>query len=423
MMILKSLKEYESMTIGLSRIKKLLESLGNPQKKLETVHIAGTNGKGSSATFISEVLKAGGYKTALYTSPHLIEVNERIKINGESISSEILEFLSKRHLKKALEFGLSYFEYLTALAFIYFYEQKVDISIIETGLGGRFDATNIVEKPLVCVIASIALEHQEILGSTIEKIAFEKAGIIKGNTHVICGEMPRKALSVIKAKTNPYVYGIDFKSVYNKVDVVTYSQKFNYIDKKIKFHGVEIPLLGKHQSKNASVAIFVARILNNLGYCLDEAHIRAGLKSVVFQGRFDIREVNIRSKKIKLIIDGAHNVQGINVFLKTFKQLGFASNKKIFVFAVMKEKKYNVMIKKIVPFAKMVILPYVSNNRAIVPMILKQKFLKYIDQNKIYIADSVKSTFNIIDNNETVVFLGSLYLVGEVLKYISNKNE
>jgi dihydrofolate synthase/folylpolyglutamate synthase len=423
MMILKNLKEYENMVVGLSRIKEFLESVGNPQKKLKVVHVAGTNGKGSTAAFISEILKAGGYKTALYTSPHLFQVTERIRINGESISSEIFELLSKKYLKKALEFRVSYFEYLTAIAFIYFFERKVDISVIETGLGGRFDATNVVEKPLVCVITSIAMEHQEILGNTIEKIAFEKAGIIKEKACVVCGKILPKALSVIKARVNPYVYGTDFKSMCTRSDVILHTQKFNYTAKKIKLRDVEIPLLGKHQSINASVAISVARILKSRGYCLNEFHIRAGLKNVICQGRFDIREVNVKNKKFKLIIDGAHNVQGLSVFLKTFRQLGFADEKKKFIFAVMKEKKYSFMIKKVAPFANMVILPHIGNNRAVVPKILKQEFLKYIDQSKIYIVDSVKNACAMIANSEIAISVGSLYLAGEILNYINNKNK
>jgi dihydrofolate synthase/folylpolyglutamate synthase len=423
MMILKSLKEYENMVVGLSRIKGFLESVGNPQKNLKVVHIAGTNGKGSTAAFISEILKAGGYKTALYTSPHLFKINERIKINGKSISSEIFELLSKKYLKKALEFRVSFFEYLTALAFIYFFEQKVDISVIETGLGGRFDATNVVEKSLVCVITSIAMEHQEILGNTIEKIAFEKAGIIKEKARVICGKILPKALSVIKARANLYVYGTDFESICIRSDVILRTQKFNYADKKIKLHDVEIPLLGKHQSINASVAISVAQILNGMGYYLNEFHIRSGLKNVICQGRFDIREVNVKNKKFKLIIDGAHNAQGLSVFLKTFRQLGFADKKKIFIFAVMKEKKYSYMIKKVASFAKMVILPHIGNNRAVVPKILKQEFLKYIDQSRIYMVDSVRDACAIIANSETAISVGSLYLAGEILEYINGKNK
>jgi dihydrofolate synthase/folylpolyglutamate synthase len=414
-MFFKTLKEYEGMTPGLSRIKKFLKSIDNPQNNLKIIHIAGTNGKGSTAVFISEILKAGGYKTALYTSPHLINITERIKINGKNISVKIFDDLSKKYLERAVKYKLSYFEYLTVLAFIYFAEQKADTAVIETGLGGRFDATNIIEKPLICIITSIAKEHQEILGTSIEKIAFEKAGIIKDGADVVCGKLPKKAVTAVKNKSNPYLYGKDFKAVNNKSsrDI----QEFNYISRNTEMQNLEIRLLGKHQIINASTALFAAELLSRRGYHLSEMHIRTGLKNAIWQGRFDIREIS-NNKKFKLIIDGAHNTQGLNAFFGTFEQLSFSKKKRTFIFAVMKEKKYRCMVKKIVPFAKRIILPQIKNDRALNPEVLKREFSKYINQSKICMVDSVKSACDMIDNNETAAVIGSLYLAGEVLKYI-----
>ena len=344
-MFFETLKEYEGMTPGLSRIKKFLKSIDNPQNNLRIIHIAGTNGKGSTAVFISEILKAGGYRTALYTSPHLINITERIKINGKNISIKIFDDLSKKYLKRAVKYKLSYFEYLTVLAFIYFAEQKADVAVIETGLGGRFDATNIIEKPLICIITSIAKEHQEILGTSIEKIAFEKAGIIKNGAYVVCGKLPEKAVIVVKNKSNPYLYGKDFKAVNNKGDRDI--QEFSYVSRETEMQNLEIRLLGKHQVINASTALFAVELLNKRGYYLSETHIRAGLKNAVWQGRFTIKKISNKNKNFKLIIDGAHNIQGLDVFFETFEQLNFSKKKRIFIFAVMKEKKYKCMVKKI----------------------------------------------------------------------------
>ncbi|OEG71238.1 hypothetical protein ATZ36_15670 [Candidatus Endomicrobiellum trichonymphae] len=416
-MFFKILKEYEGMTPGLSRIKKFLKSIGNPQDKLKAVHIAGTNGKGSTAVFISEILKAGGYKTALYTSPHLIDITERIKIDGKNIPSKIFNGLSKKYLESAVKYKLSYFEYLTALAFIYFAEQKADIAVVETGLGGRFDATNVIKKPLICVITSIAKEHQEILGTEIKKIAFEKAGIIKDNAYVICGKIPKKAITVVKNKANPYLYGKDFKVVNNENNRDT--QKFDYINTNTELKNIEIRLLGRHQTVNASIAIFAAGLLNKKGYYLSEAHIRIGLKNAVLHGRFDIRKIDSNNKNFELIIDGAHNIQGLNAFFETFEQLGFSKKKRIFIFNVMKEKKYKYMVKKTAAFAKKVILPQINNGRALNLGVLKKEFSKYIAQNKICMAGSIKSACDMISDNETSVAVGSLYLAGEILKYIN----
>ncbi|MCA6070669.1 MAG: bifunctional folylpolyglutamate synthase/dihydrofolate synthase [Endomicrobium sp.] len=417
MIFFESLKEYKNMTPGLSRIKKFFEGMGNPHDTIKVIHIAGTNGKGSTAAFISEILKAGGYKTALYTSPHLIDVKERIKISGENIPSRVFYNLSHKYLDKAVKCGLSCFEYLTAIAFIYFVEQKVDVAVIETGLGGRFDATNIIKNPLVCVITSVAKEHQEILGNTIERIAFEKVGIIKKSAYVVCGGLPKAAIAVVKNKVKTsYLYGKDFKALINKSSIL--GQNFDYTSENIKLKNIEINLLGEHQVANASVAVCVVDLLSKKEYALDETNIRMGLRNTVWSGRFDVRKVNFGDESFEIIIDGAHNVQGFNAFLKTFKQLGFSKKKRTFIFAVMKEKKYKVIVEKISPFAKKIILPKIHNDRAASPDVLKTEFSKYIIKNKIYSVDSVKSALSMINTGETAIVIGSLYLAGEVLTII-----
>ncbi|MDR1400893.1 MAG: hypothetical protein LBI98_01045 [Endomicrobium sp.] len=404
------------MKPGLSRMEGFLESVGNPQAELKAIHIAGTNGKGSTATFISRICKAGGYKTALYTSPHLINITERIKVDDVEISRKIFSDLSKRYLAKALKYKLSYFEYLTSLAFIYFADLKVDVAVIETGLGGRFDATNVIDKPLICIITSIAKEHQEVLGTSIEKITFEKAGIIKKDSYVICGKLPSKAVNIVKSKSRPYLYGEDFEGINSKNEVC--GQKFDYVSKAIRLVDIKVRLLGAHQLVNAAVAIFAAELLNRKGYCLSEVDIRTGLNNAVWRGRFDIRRVVWRNKSFELIIDGAHNIEGINAFFKTFEQLGFSNEKRIFIFVIMKEKKYEYIIKKVASFAKRIILLKVNNDRALSYDILKREFSKYIKPNKISTVNSVEDVFDTVGENEVIAAVGSLFLAGELLKRI-----
>ncbi|MDR1433853.1 folylpolyglutamate synthase/dihydrofolate synthase family protein [Candidatus Endomicrobiellum devescovinae] len=421
MTFFENLKEYEGMKPGLSRIKKFLKDLDNPQDSLKVVHIAGTNGKGSTAVFISNILIAAGYRTALYTSPHLIDITERISVNGKNIPAKILKDLSKKYLKKAVKYKLSYFEYLTSLSFIYFALQKVEVAVIETGLGGRFDATNIIKKPLVCAITSIAKEHQEILGNTIEQITFEKAGIIKKNCDIVCGKLPKKAELVIRSKSNPYFYGKAFKSYNNRAFGVL-NQRFDYISKNLNLKNIDINLLGEHQVINASVAVCIAELLSRKCFALSEVDIKKGLKNSVWSGRFDLREVSIDNKIFSLIIDGAHNIEGLNSFFDTFKRLGFANEKKVFIFAAMKEKKYRQMIKKIAPFAEKIILPYIKNNRAINPIDLKDEFSKYISEDKIFVVNSVKEACRMFDYGKVGITIGSLYLAGEVLSVIQKHN-
>jgi dihydrofolate synthase/folylpolyglutamate synthase len=421
MTFFENLKEYEGMKPGLSRIKKFLKDLDNPQDSLKVVHIAGSNGKGSTAVFISNILIAAGYRTALYTSPHLIDITERISVNGKDIPVKILKDLSKKYLKKAVKYKLSYFEYLTSLAFIYFALQKVEVAVIETGLGGRFDATNVIKKPMVCAITSIAKEHQEILGDTIEQIAFEKAGIIKKNSDIVCGKLPKKAELVIRRKSNPYFYRKAFRT-YNNRAIGVLRQRFNYISKTLNLKDIDISLLGRHQIINASIAICIAELLSRKCFALSEEAIKKGLKNSVWAGRFDVRKVSIDNKNFSLIIDGAHNIEGLNSFFDTFKRLGFANGKKVFIFAAMKEKKYRQMIKKIVPFAKKIILPYIKNNRAINPIDLKDEFSKYISEDKIFVVNSVKEACRMFDHGKVGITIGSLYLAGEVLSVIQKHN-
>ncbi|MDR1474804.1 MAG: bifunctional folylpolyglutamate synthase/dihydrofolate synthase [Endomicrobium sp.] len=421
MTFFENLKEYSGMKPGLSRIKKFLKDVGNPQDSLKSVHIAGTNGKGSTAVFISEILKAAGYKTALYTSPHLININERISINGENISEEIFKDLSGKYIDKAKKYRLSYFEYLTSLAFIYFTLARVDVAIIETGLGGRFDATNIIKRPLACVITSIAKDHQELLGNTIENIAFEKAGIIKKDCDVVCGKLPKKAEIIIKSKSIPCMYGKKFKS--DNISITcTPSQKFDYKSKSLNLRNIEIQMLGLHQVINASVAVCVSELLSRKRFLISQTAIKQGLKNSFWPGRFDIKNLLIDDKSFKIIIDGAHNTQGLNAFFDTFKKLGFAKEKRTFIFAAMKEKEHKQMAKKIVPFAKKIVLPYIKNDRAVNPIDLKKEFSKYISEENLFVAGCVDKALHMVDNGELGLTIGSLYLAGEVLTTVQKYN-
>lgn len=402
------------MKPGLSRIKKFLDIFGNPQNKLNCVHLAGTNGKGSTAAFIDAVLRENGYKTALYTSPHLTDITERIKIDGKNIPKKFFNELSEKYIKYARQYKLSYFEYLTAIAFIYFAEQKVDIAVIETGLGGRFDATNVIEKPLVSVITSISLDHQEVLGGTIEKIAFEKAGIIKKGSFTICSKVPLKALKIIQSKAGKVCSKLCVLSKDFFVKNAT-GNKFDYsgIEKDIK--NIKISLAGKHQFNNAAAAICVTEFLAKYGYVFEDKKIKKALTSAVWNARFDTRTVKFNNKTFELIIDGAHNEEGINAFLDSLD-----SKKKLtLIFAVMKEKDYKKIIKKIAPVANRIILAELKNTRAVPQSVLKTEFLKYTDENKIYCVSSVKEALSSIKNREKTAVIGSLYLAGEILKNIN----
>ncbi len=416
-MIFDSLKEYREMKPGLSRIKKFLKENGDPQKSFKCVHIAGTNGKGSTARLIADILKENGISAGLYTSPHLTVITERIKTDGKDISAKKFKELSGKYFKAAKKHGLTYFEYLTALAFIYFAEKKVKIAILETGLGGRLDATNIVGNPLVCIITSIAQDHKEILGGSVKEIAFEKAGIIKKNARVVCGRLPEAAAEIIKAKAEPFVFNKDFKALNIKYDTQNKEQIFDYRGLALNIKGIRLSLLGSHQIINAAVAVCCAELLALKGFALSPGAVKRALRNVSWPARFDIRKVNLKNKKFTLIIDGSHNEQAIDALTGALRRYGFG--KTDLIFGIMKEKEYKKIVKKMVPCADNVILPDFGNPRAVKICDLEKEFLKYKPGKKIFKAASVKEALGKLKNGAVAAVAGSFYLAGEVLKNIN----
>ncbi len=418
-------KEYKTMSLGLDRIKNFLSDSDIAYDKLKYIHIAGTNGKGSTAKTISEILIKSGYKTGLYTSPHLIKINERIQINSLSISDKKLNILDKKYSVISKKYKLTYFEYITALAFIYFVNSKVDIVVLETGLGGRFDATNIVT-PLVSVITSIDFDHTEILGNTIEKIAFEKAGIIKENIPVICGNIKQSALTEIKkvAKNNNakiYCFNKNFSAK-------NISYNWTKLTQKIKYCGlnknliINFSLLGESQVYNLATVLCICEILNKLSVKIKFNVIKNVCKNIKWPARFDFRKLKTNGKKSSFIIDGAHNIQAIENFLSLYKKSPFYRKETKLLFAVMQEKDFKTVIEKVAGFFSNVSLLKVNNSRALDINVLKREFSKYIDKENLCTYNDEKQFFNNIKNNDVYICLGSFYLAGTILKFIEDTN-
>ncbi|MBO7611241.1 MAG: bifunctional folylpolyglutamate synthase/dihydrofolate synthase [Elusimicrobia bacterium] len=421
MISVESGKEYKTMVLGLDRIKKFLSDIGVEYDKIKYVHIAGTNGKGSTAKTISEILIGSGYKTGLYTSPHLIKINERIQINSLPITDRQLKSLDKKYSNISKKYKLTYFEYITALAFIYFVKNKVDIAVLETGLGGRLDATNIVT-PLVSVITSIDFDHTEVLGNTLKKIAFEKAGIIKKDIPVVCGNIKRDALCEIKkvAKTKNakvFLYNKDFKAEHK-------SYNWKKLTQEIKYYGlnknlaVKFSLLGDSQVYNSAMALVVCEILKKDLTKIKFSIIKKVCKNIKWPARFDCRKYKTDSKKCSFIIDGAHNIQAIENFISLYKKSPFCKNKTKLLFAVMQEKDVKAVIKTVSKVFNNVSLLKVENSRAVDTNDLKKEFSKYIDNKNIYTYDTVKNFFKNIKNNDVYICLGSFYLAGTILNFI-----
>ena len=414
------------MKPGLGRIRNFLRSTGDPQKGLKVVHIAGTNGKGSVARIIASALSASGFKTALYTSPHLVSLTERIEIDGKKIPAKELYRLAARYYRKARTSGLTFFEFITGLAFLYFKKQKPDIAVLETGLGGRFDATNVFKESVVTVITDIDIEHASVLGKTLMKIAREKAGIIKAGCPVVSGAVLPEARSVVRKearlKGSPLIeYGTDFRYKQGKTNWTDKLQSFFY---KSRFSSgdFQISLLGEHQSKNASLALAALETIYGRGFAVNFKKIKKVLKEIEWPGRFDIRTITIAGKPKTLIIDGAHNPSAIRTFLKALRKSPFIKARPPLIFTVMRDKDHHSIIKELSKVFSKVILTPLNSRRELSKEILKSTWRKYLKEQNVLVSNSIKKTLLDLKERAAVV-TGSLYLAGETLKYLAQSEK
>ncbi|WP_250673153.1 folylpolyglutamate synthase/dihydrofolate synthase family protein [Paraclostridium ghonii] len=411
--------------LGLDNIKKLLDLLGNPQNNLKVIHVAGTNGKGSTCSFISSILKESGYKVGLYTSPFLETFTERIRVNGENIREEDVAkivCLIKDKIEIMVSEGYSYpteFEIVTAMAFYYYNQEKVDFVALEVGLGGRYDATNVIDNPLVSVITSISLDHTGILGDTLGKIAFEKGGIIKENCATIVYPQKKEVSEVIKnicsEKKSQYIE-CDFDSIQIKSSNIN-SQVYNCIINGKEFKDLEIKLIGDHQINNSIVAINVIEYLSDNKFInICEENIRKGLMETKWPGR--IEKI---SENPMFIIDGAHNEEGASSLANSIDKY-FKNKNKILVIGMLEDKDIESVLDILIPRFNRVITTTPDNPRAIDSKKLKEKIEKYnIQVNcKPNIKEAVDYALEIANEDDVIISAGSLYMIGNIRMIILN---
>ncbi len=335
---------------GLKRIDRLLYYLERPEENLKFIHVAGTNGKGSTASFIERIYREEGYKTGLYISPHLYHFNERISVNGRTISSVELEELvaevKKASDKVAVESDYgepSFFEIVTALAFLFFDRHRPDIVILEVGLGGRFDATNIIKDSLASVITSIDLEHTELLGDTRAKIAYEKAGIIKNNGLVFSAVLDRSARNVIQKRAEELnAEFINIDNIYTKIgNESSFYENYLIISKNSKINRLKIGLNGRYQARNAALALTVVEGLKEI-LPLEDLSIEKGLSCTYWPGRLEIVCQNPT-----VLIDGAHNPAGMKGFIDFLEEHQHRFDGIDFIFSVLSDKNIDLMLNQI----------------------------------------------------------------------------
>lgn len=446
----------------LERMRVLLSLLDNPQEKFKSILIGGTSGKGSTAYLTSHILRTAGYKTGLFIKPHLHKINERIQLNGLAIDDKQLVTLLNKVIPAVNQMETmragqpSYFEILVAMAFLYFAQEKVDIAVVEVGMGGEYDATNTLY-PLISVITNVSLDHTEFLGDTVEKIAKTKAEIIKKVKSEERRVKSKKLIVITAAKQESVKKIIEDRS--KKVDATLYQlgKDFHYQIKKTDIHGsvftfsekgykseFHISLIGDYQVENASLALEIVFNLVQFGFPLSDLSIQNALQTASFPGRFEIINYKLKNSStllafhFRLILDGAHNPEKMYSFLKSLRTL-FPQQKKIFVVAFKKSKDITAMLKEIIPVADYLILTEfhattdmaknesmkISNisRRGGIPRLRGQYSISNTKTKNKIIIDSDKNSKNAFEKaleiakkepGAIIIVTGSLYLVGEV---------
>lgn len=412
-------------TIGLERAKRVMELIGNPQNSYKIVHVAGTNGKGSTCNMIHDVLVSSGYKTGLFVSPHLEDFNERIQINKVPIGNDDLTRLANFVKDMTVDittegFGeLTEFEIVTAIGFKYFEEQHIDILVLEVGMGGRYDTTNVVQDSLVSTITSISFDHMEYLGDTLEKIAYEKAGIIKEKSHVVIYPQSEKIEKVIEDEAHnkgSKVNKVDKKDIRLISSDLT-GQQFEYLKKDVfNLPLVKINLLGEHQLYNALTSLRTLEVLKCLGYNIKDNDVLEGLANCRYGGRFEI----INNKPL-IIIDGAHNIDGIEKFTYTVKSM-FEDKKIVLFYGMLKDKNPENVIGNLLQISKEIYTLSPHSYRAMSSFDIANLIKKYTNINVTSLnkIEEVKAVIEKKGNDEVYAFVGSLYLIGEIRTLLKN---
>ena len=402
----------------LDNIKELLKIFDKPQDKLKIIHITGTNGKGSVASFIASALRENAYKVGKFTSPYITNIREEIEINNEEISEEDFAKLATEVREKVEELDekkifVSGFEILTSIAYIYFARNNLDFAVMEVGMGGRVDATNVMEKSIP-VFCHISLDHANILGDTIGKIAHEKGGIIKENSQVFSypqDEEARAELKKLSKEKNSDFY--EFSQ--DEVEILSSNEEgniFNFRNHK----NVEISLIGDHQALNASLALIVLDFLKK-DYGLDEEKIKEGLKKAKNIGRTECL-----SKDPLIIIDGSHNLDSIERIEESVKK--FSYNKLILGFSLLKDKDHDHILKKIENIADKIVLTEIDSDRHKDLKELEAEFRKF-SKKEIYPIknreEAVEKTLSLAGEGDMILWCGSLYLIKDIRKIILEK--
>ncbi|MBP8639739.1 MAG: bifunctional folylpolyglutamate synthase/dihydrofolate synthase [Oscillospiraceae bacterium] len=403
-------KVWQGTKPGLDRTRELLIKMGNPHKQLKFIHIAGTNGKGSTSAMLAAILKNAGLTTGLYTSPFISDFNERMRVNGDLISEDELASITELCAPFALnmEDRPTEFELVTAIAMEFFARSKCDIVVLETGMGGRLDSTNVIESPLCSVITNIGLDHTHELGDTVEKITVEKAGIIKENCPTVIYDLPetvRKVISERCRETNSSLTSADFGSI-----CVSSNDRFGQVFSYKEFENLSLPLLGSHQTMNAAVALEVIKVLRLQGIAISDDAVKTGLSQTEWPARFEIV-----SETPVFVVDGGHNPQCAEAVAENLKKY-FPDMKRVILFGVLADKDYMGLAYFLSPVADTFVTITPQSPRALSAYDLAEK-LKCFGK-PVTACGSIETGINqaltLAGKDGLVCSVGSLYTAGTV---------
>ena len=401
---------------GLDRTRELLAALGNPEKKLKFVHIAGTNGKGSTASMVASTLRTAGYRTGLYTSPYINCFNERMQVDGENISDAELEEMTDiiRPFADGMTDAPTEFELITALAMLYFERRQCDIVVLEVGMGGELDSTNVIPTPELAIITAMGLDHTSELGNTLAEVASAKAGIIKSGGRVVVYGAEPEAFPVFEQKCRD-VGATLTRTDFSRLAVVSAELGGSVIN-FAPYEGLKLPLIGSYQPRNAALAITALEVLRDAGYSITDENIRNGIANVKWPGRFEVLRYNPT-----FIIDGAHNPHGIAAAAESIRDL-FNGRKLIMLVGVMGDKDVHAMMDSIAPYALAFVAVTPPNPRAMKAPELQALLSGYGVPAEAFgdIREGVARAAELAGTDGAVAALGSLFFSADVRNAVLN---
>ncbi|MBI4802069.1 MAG: bifunctional folylpolyglutamate synthase/dihydrofolate synthase [Elusimicrobia bacterium] len=409
---------------GLARVFACLSRLGDPHEKIKTIHVTGTNGKGSVCALFDSVLRSAGYKTGLFISPHLISLTERICVSGSEISQE--EFAGA--FEEVFKAGpnLSFFELLTCMAFLYFERAGTEIAVIEVGIGGRYDTTNVLARPELSVITSVDYDHEKYLGGTIAEIAGQKAGIIKKGCVCLAALLPEEARGPVMKEAQEKPAPVHFMA--SAFDITGYDWKSGMMTLKNKKTGTvfKLGIIGATQNSNATLVYEGVGILNSAGFKISQEHIAEGFARVNWPGRFQIVSASrpgthLAARCVPYILDGAHNVEAVRSFTRTFEASPFKTADTAFVIGILNDKNYAAILRLLAPYAARAVFTMPQSERAVSPYALADEFSKIRPDAEIEAQEDIEAALVSAGRSGVVAVLGSFYLVGSALEILKQR--